>query len=559
MEIEVVKSLTIELEKACTEAERHGKHQLDLDFFCEISVKKHLIAFLTVLPAEIKNLFKTPRRPRPEPQTKSKITLSECIQPFFNMWKLNVGSFYTQVDDKFERYQCPLSGTYVFLDRVETRYGADRVRRRLLYVVFSFIKDLSGRTRLRGPILEKLVQIIIQSGLVDASSEDVAGKLGSWSTRGDKYRSLAGDVGGLGSLFLIPETYPDSFWEQRLPQSGPMREKTTELLKQQGIHEETTRIGANGVAESIINHVVSKVAQQLAEGEIKESTGNISSIGSNIYSAEFVTPRQLIRGDGEVNQRLMERRGVHNSSAAASNILSLHTNPTLPSALNSDFIPNDSITEPQTPSSLPLYNGETIPDTSIQRVPQQPYRSPHNPTCNLDIPSQSQLRRDASSSPSYIQQGTSPDLYSTNFLDPSSYMQMSASPSTFDPADYMGISRNETNLGLSTVPFDPTSYMGSGTSQNEAHVEASAVSFDPSNYMQMSASPSTFDPAGYMGISRNETNLGLSTVPFDPTSYMGSGTSQNEAHVEASAVPFDPSSYMQTRHNAEFPSTQRRV
>ncbi|KKZ65516.1 hypothetical protein EMCG_08655 [[Emmonsia] crescens] len=168
MELGVVKSLTTDLENARREAERCGKHQLDLDFFRETSVKTHLIAFLTALPAEIKAALKTPRRPKPEPQTESKITHSPDIKPSTRgnrAWNLSIP---------------------------------------------------------RLTIVLKIIKVIAE-------------KLGTRAARGDKYRSLAGDVGGLG------------------------------------IGEEASRISADNVVKFVIDHAVGKVTEQMAEWDAPPS------------------------------------------------------------------------------------------------------------------------------------------------------------------------------------------------------------------------------------------------------------------------------------------------
>lgn len=229
MEVKVVKSFATDLQTACREAERLGKCQLDLDFFRETNVstrdilsfisiadlaqvKTRLVAFLAAVPTEIRSAVKSSGRPARKGKTlsESKISLSPEIRPSFDAWKQDKVSFYTQANVTFESYHCPLSAAYIFVSQLEKRYAADRVRRRLVYVMFSFIKEQSGRTRLRDTTLEGFAQIILRSGLVDTPPETIKGQLGTWASRGDKYRLLANDLGGLGSLFLLPEDFGDS-------------------------------------------------------------------------------------------------------------------------------------------------------------------------------------------------------------------------------------------------------------------------------------------------------------------------------------------------------------
>ncbi|TPX26056.1 hypothetical protein DIZ76_011515 [Coccidioides immitis] len=83
-----------------------------------------------------------------------------------------------------------------------------------------------------------------------------------------------------------------AFWLGAEAQSGTTREKTIESLKRRGIGEEAAFIGANDLANSIINYAVSKVARQIAEWETEGGRYTSTSVKCNTFNS----PVQIIEG-----------------------------------------------------------------------------------------------------------------------------------------------------------------------------------------------------------------------------------------------------------------------
>lgn len=217
MNTAVVKSLADCLTKAYRDAERLGNSQIDLDFFQNTHVSSLpltdkwssltfskvttcVVEFYRALPAGIRSATKTPRLNR----NRRPITLAAQLLPFFEAWKVDPSSFFTL--DSIHTGQCPLSKIYGILAQTEEHHKSDYVRLRLLYVVFSLIKEKFERCRLRGGTLDSYAATIQHSGIVHSTLEEVKTNLGIWASKGDKYKSLALELGGYGNLFLLPDT-----------------------------------------------------------------------------------------------------------------------------------------------------------------------------------------------------------------------------------------------------------------------------------------------------------------------------------------------------------------
>ncbi|KAM5484912.1 hypothetical protein McanCB56680_002428 [Microsporum canis] len=268
MNTAVVKSLADCLTKAYRDAERLGNSQIDLDFFQNTHVTTCVVEFYRALPAGIRSATKTPRLNR----NRRPITLAAQLLPFFEAWKVDPSSFFTL--DSIHTGQCPLSKIYGILAQTEEHHKSDYVRLRLLYVVFSLIKEKFERCRLRGGTLDSYAATIQHSGIVHSTLEEVKTNLGIWASKGDKYKSLALELGGYGNLFLLPDT--GSVWEHKTPKDGERRLERIEKLKEQGINTEAIRIGAHGVAQAIINYMVTQIPVQVAYHDTMQQLPSLS-------------------------------------------------------------------------------------------------------------------------------------------------------------------------------------------------------------------------------------------------------------------------------------------
>ncbi|KAM5438221.1 hypothetical protein McanCB49686_004564 [Microsporum canis] len=254
MDVTVVKALADCLTTAYRDAERVGHSHIGAEAFRNDTVKTSFINFFAALPDEIKAAVKKSHHKR-DAGPLTPITLSAELQPSFNKWKENISSFYTQVGYTVEA-NCSLKSLYSFLTAAENGYASGRARTKLLYVALFLIKERFGRYELQENAIE-----IFQRAMGDNPPQGMSEKISVWALKGEKYNRLAADLGGHGTLLLLPER--DSIWERRLPKTGQKRLKETDLLLARGINEEATRIGAHDVAKSIIDNVVRNISQQL--------------------------------------------------------------------------------------------------------------------------------------------------------------------------------------------------------------------------------------------------------------------------------------------------------
>lgn len=141
----------------------------------------------------------------------SEIAVPERISSDFQRWKKNYMTFFTDSEKKEVDFSsCPLARCYIFLCEAESRGLVCKIQQRILFVLFSRLKDRFGRDRLHSDVLIKFSRIILRSGLVEGDEGVIERRLGDWACLGTRYDLLASDLGGLGSLILLPDDIGDS-------------------------------------------------------------------------------------------------------------------------------------------------------------------------------------------------------------------------------------------------------------------------------------------------------------------------------------------------------------
>ncbi|KAK2805975.1 hypothetical protein FQN50_005990 [Emmonsiellopsis sp. PD_5] len=278
MDIVVAKTLSTYLARACEAAEKRGENKLRNDFFYDAQVTECLKAFLKLLPAKTTAPCQHQRQSRRRQQRIKESNASQAtlpttttttgtIQPHFDKWKANPATFYQQLLPEEEESllsssgeENPLASAFTFLRNgigtsdSTTSSIVNRVRRRVLYVLFSRLKAAFGRVPLRKLSLQLLAQIIKNSEELveeELSLDGIVGILGEWAAKGDRYESIADELGGLGVLVVLPDGAGDSFWEKHLPRKGDERRGAIALLVAQGVPDEANRIGAHQVVQRI--------------------------------------------------------------------------------------------------------------------------------------------------------------------------------------------------------------------------------------------------------------------------------------------------------------------
>lgn len=126
-------------------------------------------------------------------------------------------SQYTSLSDQ-SMQDCSLAGYYMLVDNVEKNTIFSTIRLRFLYVSFFRLKEsIQPEERLCTDVISLMVQTIYNSGLVKDSKDVVAKKLVNWTDRGERYDLLAKELGGLGSLLVLPDDIPESVYVSWAP------------------------------------------------------------------------------------------------------------------------------------------------------------------------------------------------------------------------------------------------------------------------------------------------------------------------------------------------------
>ena len=96
-----------------------------------------------------------------------------------------------------------LPGCYALLNQYEEGNGPSIICLRLFYVLFFHLKEhtQSGRKSKQGS--ESLAKEIMRSGSVHDESQ-VTRNVRKWIDLGERYQLIANDLGGLGSLLILP-------------------------------------------------------------------------------------------------------------------------------------------------------------------------------------------------------------------------------------------------------------------------------------------------------------------------------------------------------------------
>lgn len=139
-------------------------------------------------------------------RSRKPVELLTRFMPFLKQWKEQPDLFYSYVYGRsFHLEPTTFGGVYSLLSQSETRIAEYRHGNRLLYVLFALLKKIFGRVRLKGSILKEFASCIRESGLTDEASEDIQKNLGKWASHGERYALLAAQLGGPGSLLLLPK------------------------------------------------------------------------------------------------------------------------------------------------------------------------------------------------------------------------------------------------------------------------------------------------------------------------------------------------------------------
>lgn len=166
------------------------------------------------VPGHIRGSRRQNAAERAAARTKSKILVPEVVKDLQNRQRKALeqdGSSRDTPSDQLMQ-DCSLAGCYMFVTNIEKNKEFSTIRLRIFYVLFFRLKQSIQPKRLCADVITLLGRIIYHSGLVKDSKEVVERKLVTWTDRGERYELLAKDLGGLGSLLVLPDDIPESVY-----------------------------------------------------------------------------------------------------------------------------------------------------------------------------------------------------------------------------------------------------------------------------------------------------------------------------------------------------------
>ena len=134
----------------------------------------------------------------------SKITLSDSLKQYLAFGKAAPSTLIERNEVfQFDPQSNGFAQVYKLQCDLDKSHTSSRIQRRFLLLVISrFKKKLC--TRLHGDAEQHIALTICQSGLVKENGDSILKNLTRWASAGTKLDQLATDLGGLGSLMLLP-------------------------------------------------------------------------------------------------------------------------------------------------------------------------------------------------------------------------------------------------------------------------------------------------------------------------------------------------------------------
>ncbi|KAL9101086.1 MAG: hypothetical protein Q9163_003616 [Psora crenata] len=228
-------------------------------------------------------------------KTATAISLSDYRKDCLVSWKASPSTFLQGNEVQFGHQKTPYAQVYNLLCALEKSQTANQIQRRILVVVIHRLKKKLC-VKLRRDAFHHIALKIHQSGLVRENQESILTNLNTWAKAGARYDALATDLGGLGSLTLLPDDIGPTVWEVTLPMTGGTHDEMVASLKERGICDEAgkrwniaedghTQASANEIADELFEHLWAMV-DQLAWTETQTPFGDRSySLDSLIDAA----------------------------------------------------------------------------------------------------------------------------------------------------------------------------------------------------------------------------------------------------------------------------------
>lgn len=161
------------------------------------------------MPDRYRSKF-TQRRSRrvdrlPKIRPKAKITLDPSIKQEYQLWKSEPSTILQQASPKLEYSpKHPVPSTYHALLGGEKRGTITSILHRFHCIRLHKLKNDFHSKSFRGQTRDDFYSLILDSGGTENEKRDVPANVGRWTRAGGRYRAIAENLNGTGSLLLLP-------------------------------------------------------------------------------------------------------------------------------------------------------------------------------------------------------------------------------------------------------------------------------------------------------------------------------------------------------------------
>ncbi|PYH94304.1 hypothetical protein BO71DRAFT_231429 [Aspergillus ellipticus CBS 707.79] len=312
---------------ACRKAETEGKARLDGSVFWEDeTISKIVKSICKYIPQDIRGLSRKSDVRKAIERSHTKLRIPEVIQDLQEKQETLFPTGQTthdtesisssqnilrdSISSKLPLH--PLARCYTIIVRYEKRLDLDKIRLRLLYVAFYRLKKKlqPGDQYEYSGAVPFIAQALLFTGSINDSFEIVQKRVRSWISRGDRYDSLAKDLGGLGVLYILPDMGGESLWTRQLPKSATNKNRISVIqnLRQLGIHAEAQTRGL---------HIS-------AEGEMRQILEPLETSLNAVISRGFSQTSRLNSIQDQPEPEMSGHRGTHVSNENTSQSMSLY-------------------------------------------------------------------------------------------------------------------------------------------------------------------------------------------------------------------------------------------
>lgn len=171
-----------------------------------------------VKPSGLKRRPKTKRKGQMQQAMDTKSDELQQLVKNIGRWKFDIPGFFREEEVSELILHNALVGTYQLLRHLEQRTVRDKVRIRLLKIMFHHLLEKVCNQYARLKDLERVTRIISISGLVDDDSEQIGKRINTWGKIGRRLDLLCKDLSDghpkneqhLGILFRLPKKMSDN-------------------------------------------------------------------------------------------------------------------------------------------------------------------------------------------------------------------------------------------------------------------------------------------------------------------------------------------------------------